>query len=133
MFRWLTRSEQRPLDIVLVSADPAVVRDVYAILPPSCRVVHIEDATTALAVLGSRPVHGAVVDGLLPGRMANVVSRAFLHHQPIGRVVVIAAADDPSSLIGSAYNDARVEVLFRPLDGETLRGCLLGVTAGALA
>ena len=131
MFRWLSRGSTRTLDIVVVSSDEALVAEVERAPGEGCRVVSITEPAAALAVLGSRPVHGAVVDGALPGRMAQAVSRAFLQHQPIGHVVILAAGDDPSSLIGSAYLDQRVELLFRPLDAEVLRQCLLGVEVPA--
>ena len=84
-------------------------------------------ALTALAILSSRRVGGAVLDGSLPSRMAPLLARAFLQHQPTGRVALIGGADDPTTLVGLAFRDPRAELLFRPVDLEALRDYLLGL------
>ena len=107
--------------ILAVTADPEVVISIQEAYEGKARLVILSDANAALAVLGSRPVDMAIVDSALPGRMALVLARAFLWHQPAGRVALIGAADDPTTLIGLAFRDARVELLYRPVEAETLR------------
>ena len=126
MVSFWTRHAPSTLEMLVVTKDGWLVSAVQSHLGEGCRILHLDDPYAALGVLASRPIHGAVLDATLPNRMASNLARAFLQHQPVGRVVIIASPDDMTSIIGLAYGDKRVEVLFRPMDAIVLRATLLG-------
>jgi DNA-binding NtrC family response regulator len=117
--------------VVVVSEDPGLLATLTRMLDRHGDVVATADTREALALLESRQVAGAVIDGTLRNWMAVVLSRACRRHQPGGRVVIIGSPDDPSTLTGLAISDPRVEVLYRPLSEREVVECLLGAVAGA--
>ena len=127
----MQHSSRQPV-ILAVTTDMEIIVSLQEAYEGWARLVILSDTNAALAVLGSRPVDMAIVDSALPGRMALVLARAFLWHQPAGRVAIVGAADDPTTLIGLAFRDPRVELLYRPLDIEALRRemSLAGAAAG---
>jgi DNA-binding NarL/FixJ family response regulator len=122
--RWITR-RSRPPEILAVSRNMALLVRIQETFGDDVSVRCVSDVEEALTVLASRPVFGAVIDGALPGQAARMLARAFLRHQPVGRVAIVAADDDASTLIGLAHCDPRVEMLYRPLDDAALIGCVL--------
>jgi DNA-binding NtrC family response regulator len=128
VFWFRSRVEDARVEVLAVSEDDATLDAIERAFAPTqqARVIRLTDAHAALAVLGSRPLAGAVIDGALPNRLALVLSRAFLQHQPVGHVAIISAADDPTTLVGLAFRDSRVELLFRPVDADAVRTLVLG-------
>jgi hypothetical protein len=63
----------------------------------------------------------AIIDARVPGRMASVLARLFLYHNPTGRLAIVGGNPDSSTVLGMASTDSRVEVFFDPLDFEAIR------------
>ena len=122
--QWLSK-RSRPPEILAVSRNMALLVRLQEIFGDDVSVRCVTDVEEALTVLASRPVFGAVIDGALPGHSARILARAFLRHQPVGHVAIVASSDDPSTLIGLAHCDPRVEMLYRPLDEVALVGYVL--------
>lgn len=123
--RWISK-RSRPPEILAVSRNMALLVRLQEILGDDVSVRCVSDVEEALTMLASRPVFGAVIDGALPGHAARMLARAFLRHQPVGRVAIVASDDDEAgTLIGLAHCDPRVELLYRPLDEAALTGCVL--------
>lgn len=80
----------------------------------------------ALERLSERPYVGAVIDAQLAGPYLHAVCSGYLERQPIGRVVIVSAEDDPATLMRLAVRDSRVEVLFAPVLPATFSETLFG-------
>ena len=129
---WISK-RSRPPEILAVSRNMALLVRLQEVFGDDVSLRCVSDVEEALTVLANRPVFGAVIDGALPGHAARILARAFLRHQPVGRVAIVTAVDDPSTLIGLAHCDTRVELLYHPLDEAALVGCVLSepVAVGA--
>jgi DNA-binding NtrC family response regulator len=125
------RRREREHDVLVVSTDGALHEQLERDLDGKLLLTRVSDPNVALKEFLCRPVAGAIVDGNMPGRLASILAKAYLEHQPVGRVVVIASAADTTTLVGLAYRDSRVAVLMRPYDPAELETVLCG--AGALA
>ena len=108
-----------------VSENEVLLARLVATFSGHADIEALASAETAHAALLTRPVPGVLVDADLRDRMAGVLTRAFLQHQPAGRIVVVASRDNPVTLMQLAMKDRRVDVVFDPWRDEVLVACLL--------
>ena len=118
--------------VLAVSADADLLLMIREVLGDGVHVIGTTDGDAAAHVLETSPLRGMVVDGGMPQRMATTLAREYLRRQPTGRVVVLGSDNHPSTLIGLALRDRRIELLFRPIDQPLLRQLMVGAAEHAL-
>ena len=119
-----SESQERPR-VLAVSQDPGTLEQIQWALEGVTDLCIQEDSVAAWSMVCAEPLSGVIIDGSLPSEMASLLTGAFLRHQEGGRVGVITSTDEPSSLMGIAIREDRVELLYRPLDLEMLRETIL--------
>jgi DNA-binding NarL/FixJ family response regulator len=108
--------------VLLVSSRDHVSALVVAALEGHpVRVVATADADSLLItqVLG-----GMVVDIGSEAAAARRLVRAYLKHQPRGRVAMLTRADDITTLTAFAFGDGRTDLFFEPWDLALVRDFL---------
>jgi DNA-binding NtrC family response regulator len=95
--------------------------DIEPLLPPGLDPRWLEDPADALAAVSSPRLQLAIVDCLTRGRMATVLSRAFLYQRPLGRVVLLGASSSTETTHFLVTRDPRVDLLFPPFTAEGMR------------
>ena len=113
------------LRILAVSQDPSTLEQLQWALGSTANLEIQRDPVAAWSMVCAEQLDGVVIDADLPNRMASLLTGAFLRHQDSGRVGVITSADDPTTLMGIALREDRVELLYRPLDLEMVRETVL--------
>ena len=107
-------------ELVLITSDRGLASLLRPIVAAVADISHF-DHKTAVAGLGNALFDAALIDAHVPGRMASVLARLFLYHNPVSRLAVIGGSADNSTVLGLAARDPRVEVFFDPLDPELIR------------
>jgi hypothetical protein len=119
---------QAPLLIVASDADEATALRGLLDAPLS-----LDSPPESADLMLSASLLGGMVVGIsVPASLSRPLVRAYVQHQPQGRVVVLCNPEDITTLTAFAFRDARVELFFTPWRVETVRD-FLGVQAGALA
>ena len=95
--------ESRSLVLPLVSEDETLLDEMTSLLDDT-RVVARRDADALLAQLHDAPFGGLIIDGSLSGRRSVALARAFTKRQPLGRVAILAAAEDVTTLVSFAFS-----------------------------
>lgn len=112
--------------VLIVTARPEVATRLLGVLDGhASRVVQAPEADTILvtAVLG-----GMVVDVASDPAASRRLVRAYLEHQPMGRVAVLSHLDDITTLTAFACADGRLDLFFEPWDVPAMLG-FLGLSA----
>lgn len=124
--------ESRSLVVPLVSEDETLLAEMTALLDDP-RVVPRPDADALLEQLHGAPFGGLIIDGALSGRRSVPLARAFTKWQPLGRVAILAAADDVTTLVSFAFSGPRCDLFFRPFDRDAILNFLrmAGESVGA--
>ena len=118
-------SDPRPLPRLLVVCEsPSTLEQVQWAFAGHAEL-RVLDQIAAWSATCGQSFDGAILDSGLPERMSSLLTNAFLRHQPTGRIAVISSADEPTSVMSLALRESRVEILYQPLDFDTLRNCLL--------
>ena len=105
---------RREGQVLIVTARPEVAARLQGALDGhESRVVQAPEADTILvtAVLG-----GMVVDVASDPPASRRLVRAYLKHQPLGRVAVLSHLEDITTLTAFAYADGRMDLFFEPWD-----------------
>jgi hypothetical protein len=78
----------------------------------------------ASTFLASSLLGGMIVGRGCPAGASRPLVRAYVHHQPCGRIAVLTGPDDITTLTAYSFRESRVELFFAPWSVEEIRAHL---------
>jgi DNA-binding NtrC family response regulator len=107
--------------VLIVSERPDIAERVTAWLEGHAVNVASEP-TEASRLVAATPLGGLVLDvGGMPNGACRALVREYTMHQPAGRIVILAASEDITTLVSFTFRDPRVDMFFAPWDGKAVR------------
>ena len=124
-----SRHENR--HVLVVSPDTSFIDKVVNMLADP-RLDPRTDPAEVIDLLAREPFAGLIVDGRMANRMATRVAQAYVLHQPMGRVAILAGPEDVTTLVAFAFRDPRCDLFFHPWDTYAVLNFLRIVREDAL-
>ena len=118
---------------MIVASDDSESRELQGTLGLDDGAAMVASPEDAVVFIESSRLGGLVMGSSCPSSLAKQLVRAYVQHQPCGRVAVLIASD-VNTFASYLQLGSRVEVFLAPWQGTSLRHFLrLGAAAPALA